>query len=179
MCKNEDRTERGVFDSTVIENVMLCSEHFRLRLNVPHFPRCSPGNFLQIACGPGEVDCTHSVMEWTDGGIPQFDQPELVSPEPFLRRPISIAGARYGDKGAEVELIYRVVGLGTSRMSSLVAGDHVTVLGPLGNSFPAPEDGRNAVLVGGGVGIPPLVYLGQELASSGVDVTAFFGGSVK
>jgi len=68
-------------------------------------------------------------------------------------RPFSILSCR----GTRVELLYRVVGGGTRDLSTLEAGDELSLLGPLGRPFPDPEAGRPVVLVAGGVGLPPVL----------------------
>lgn len=75
---------------------------------------------------------------------------------PLLRRPISIADVNFEKN--EVTIIYRVDGEGTRLLSLKQQGEFVDVLGPLGNGFPVNEvqPGKTALLVGGGVGVPPL-----------------------
>lgn len=78
----------------------------------------------------------------------------------LLPRPISICEADT-DTG-RIRLVYRTVGKGTEEFSRLAAGERVTVLGPLGNGFPLTK-GRKVFLMGGGIGIPPMVQLAKEL----------------
>lgn len=88
--------------------------------------------------------------------------------EPLLRRPISIASI---DKETlEFTMIYRAEGRGTTLLSEKKQGDQVDVLGPLGNGFPIDkvETGQKALLVGGGIGVPPLYELSQRLVEKGV-----------
>jgi dihydroorotate dehydrogenase electron transfer subunit len=63
-----------------------------------------------------------------------------------------------------LDIIHRVVGIGTDWMAHLKEGDEVFILGPLGNQFQLPPAGSEAILVGGGVGIPPMIYLAEALA---------------
>ncbi len=77
---------------------------------------------------------------------------------PLLRRPMSVASARTG----QIELIYKVVGGSTQKMTDWTAGHMVDLLGPLGNGWTVPED-THPVLVGGGVGIAPINYLHEQL----------------
>jgi len=77
--------------------------------------------------------------------------------DPLLRRPFSIAGV----EGDVVRIIYRVVGRGTVLLEILATGDKVDCLGPLGRGFDL--DCRRPLLVGGGMGLAPLVYLAQHL----------------
>lgn len=77
--------------------------------------------------------------------------------DPFLRRPFSICGARED----RFLVLYRVVGKGTSLMTGLKEGESLWVLGPLGKGFMDPGKDVDRVLVGGGIGIAPLVFLSQ------------------
>ncbi|CAM3085885.1 dihydroorotate dehydrogenase electron transfer subunit [Filibacter tadaridae] len=88
--------------------------------------------------------------------------------EPLLRRPISIASV---DKEAgQMTIIYRAEGRGTTILSEKRDGDVVDVLGPLGNGFPLEEteSGETAILIGGGIGVPPLYELSKQLTAKGV-----------
>lgn len=88
--------------------------------------------------------------------------------EPLLRRPISISSI---DKETlEFTMIYRADGRGTTLLSEKKQGDQVDVLGPLGNGFPIEkvEAGQKALLVGGGIGVPPLYELSKRLVKKGV-----------
>ena len=78
----------------------------------------------------------------------------------LLPRPISLCGIDK-EKG-ELRLVYRVAGAGTKEFSALTAGDTIDVLGPLGNGFPLLE-GKKAFLIGGGIGIPPMLELAKQL----------------
>jgi len=93
----------------------------------------------------------------------------------MLRRAFSVAGYRATTTQPEVEVIYRVVGVGTKWMRSLRAGDRVSVLGPQGNHFPIEKKAASTWLVAGGVGLPPMLYLAESLRKAGKRVTAFCG----
>ena len=80
--------------------------------------------------------------------------------DPLLRRPFSIHAILDHHR---VQVLYRVVGTGTSLLSTLKKGDSISAIGPLGNSFPLPLTGEEAVLVAGGMGIAPLYFLAQVL----------------
>lgn len=80
----------------------------------------------------------------------------------LLPRPISICTSDI-QRGI-ITLVIRRCGKGTAEFARLAAGDSLQVLGPLGNGFPTEKaEGRRALLVGGGVGIPPLLYLAESL----------------
>ena len=77
----------------------------------------------------------------------------------ILPRPISICGID-AEKGI-LRIVYRIAGEGTKQMSSYQKGDSVKILGPLGNGFTMKKD--RAILIGGGIGIPPMLELAKQL----------------
>ena len=85
----------------------------------------------------------------------------------LLPRPISICGA--DPKSGELRLVFRVSGRGTEEFSRLSAGNRVDLTGPLGNGFPESvlksQSGKTVFLIGGGIGIPPMVQLARTLAA--------------
>ncbi|WP_201781503.1 dihydroorotate dehydrogenase electron transfer subunit [Sporosarcina globispora] len=95
--------------------------------------------------------------------------------DPMLRRPISIAEILPDQ--SQFKMIYRAEGRGTAMLSKKSPGDYVDVLGPLGNGFPITEafGGETAMLVGGGIGVPPLYELSKQLESRGVKVIHVLG----
>jgi len=84
--------------------------------------------------------------------------------EPLLRRPFSLLGLiREAGGLAGIEILFKVVGKGTRRLSRCRVGDHLAVLGPLGNAFLVPDNCNQLILVAGGVGVPPIRFLAQSL----------------
>lgn len=77
----------------------------------------------------------------------------------MLPRPISICEIDKEDKS--LHLVYRVAGKGTEEFSQMQTGMHLDVLGPLGNGFPLKK--KKAFLIGGGIGIPPILELAKQL----------------
>ena len=93
----------------------------------------------------------------------------------FLRRPISVCDSESGI----LTLIYKVVGKGTEYMSTLTSGAKLDVLTGLGNGYDLTASGEKPLLVGGGVGVPPLYKLAKELVKNGKDVTVILGFNTK
>jgi dihydroorotate dehydrogenase electron transfer subunit len=95
--------------------------------------------------------------------------------DPLLRRPISIA--KIDKETNQFTMIYRAEGRGTTLLSRKKAGDEVDVLGPLGHGFQVKETnpGETALLVGGGIGVPPLYELSRQLTDRGVKVVHILG----
>jgi dihydroorotate dehydrogenase electron transfer subunit len=95
----------------------------------------------------------------------------------FLRRPISI---NFVDRQAnELWLMVAMVGDGTRQLGQLHVGDSLNCVLPLGNGFTVQSDSialKKVLLVGGGVGVAPLLYLGAELKAQGCEVTFLLGG---
>jgi dihydroorotate dehydrogenase electron transfer subunit len=166
---------REQFVSTVAVNQPLCREHYRLVLRLDHFPPTAPGQFVQVSCRPideGNADAALEV-DWGEDQQLATAGIDLAAPVAMLRRPFSLAGRRDVVGGVELDIIHRVVGIGTSWLSGLKVGDEVGILGPLGNTFELPSEAQTALLVGGGVGIPPMLYLAEHLA--GRNAVAFCG----
>jgi dihydroorotate dehydrogenase electron transfer subunit len=113
-------------------------------------PGCRPGHFLHL---------------------------KLPSSDIFFRRAMSVAGV--DAKQQEIEIIFRAVGRGTSLLAKMTKGDELDVLGPLGNTFSMPRRNETPVIVAGGVGLPPMMYLAEEMARRGIDpknIEFFYGG---
>lgn len=115
-----------------------------------------------------EVKAGHFVMLRVSDGL-----------DPLLRRPFGvfrvIGGKGASSRGTGIELLYRVVGRGTTILSAKRPGEVLGILGPLGNGFPAPPRGKKAVMVTGGMGIVPLYLLARRLPGS----TLLFGARSK
>jgi len=134
----------------VLSNQLVADRVYRIRLQGDLVQKMtSPGQFLHVKCGPG-ID-------------------------PLLRRPISISDVDI-EEGI-LDMIYRVEGSGTKILSEAVSGAEIDVLGPLGTGFPIEQrvSGDHALLIGGGVGVPPLLYLAKQLVKKGVRVTSVIG----
>ncbi|HEX5851495.1 MAG TPA: dihydroorotate dehydrogenase electron transfer subunit [Solirubrobacteraceae bacterium] len=101
---------------------------------------------------PGQFAMLSAAERW-GGGDEQ---------RPFLARAFSIAR----HSGGESHFLLEDVGPGTKRLCELRAGDELWALGPLGQGFQPPRDGRRAILVGGGVGIAPLAILQDQLSTA-------------
>ena len=159
------RAGRGQFVCSVAANIPLCREHFRLVLRLPSLAPTKPGQFIQISCRDLSADYARDrEWDWNDARHAPEHGPELLGPLALLRRPFSLAGRRDTSGGVELDIIHRVVGVGTDWMARLKQGDEVFILGPLGNQFELPALDSESILVGGGVGIPPMIYLAEALA---------------
>ncbi len=166
--------KRGVFLAEVIQNAPLCHEHFKVTMRIEGFPPSRPGQFVQLQCRPPMPQTGLHTLEWDQSCPPKPTQAELTGKEPLLRRPLSLAGRVDKGTACEIELIYRTVGTGTNWLAGVKAGEPLSVLGPLGNGFTTSK-GKYAALIGGGVGIPPMLYQAKALAGAGKQVVAFCG----
>ena len=79
-----------------------------------------------------------------------------------LRRPLSIMRANAQEQW--IELLYKEVGYGTSLLASRDCGERLNLLGPIGNTFNLSRDKPVRILIGGGVGIPPMIFLAEAIA---------------
>jgi dihydroorotate dehydrogenase electron transfer subunit len=121
-------------EARVLSQLAYDAEQFVLRVEAP---RCAahaqPGSFAHLAC---------------DATIP-------------MRRPLSIMRAH--PSGGWVEFLYKVVGAGLHALAARKAGDTVSLLGPIGRPFSVHAQRPRPLLLGGGVGIPPMVFLAERL----------------
>ncbi len=100
---------------------------------------------------------------------------QIAIPGFFLRRPISIC-----DWDADgMTLIYKAVGRGTDALARMEAGDTLDILNGLGNGYDLSECGKKPLVIGGGVGIPPLYHLTKALTDQGVIPTVILGFNKK
>jgi len=135
-----------VFSASVIRNEELADGIFFMRLRSEKVAgNAFPGQFVNIKCRD--------------------------SLEVFLRRPISIL--RTNTEENTFDIAYMLRGKGTRILSCLKEGDMLDCIGPLGKGFTLPEKGERICVVGGGIGIFPLLFLLER--SKGVDRTAFIG----
>lgn len=141
--------KKYILDLEVRETVAVGKQFVLLRLTDSEpLPEMLPGQFVEV-----RVDNTPSVL---------------------LRRPISIH--YYNKENNELGLLVQLVGDGTRWMATLKAGDTLNVVLPLGNGFTLPTStDESPLLVGGGVGVAPLLYLGMKLKEMGVTPTFLLG----
>ncbi len=89
----------------------------------------------------------------------------------YLRRPISVCDCG----GDTLTLLYKVVGKGTRQMAAMGAGETLDILTGLGNGYDLTPAGDRPLLLGGGVGVPPLYMLAKQLVAAGKEVTVILG----
>ena len=111
-------------------------------------------------CRPGEF-----VMTYIGEGL-----------DPLLGRPMSVHRVRDGRDGREFALLFDVVGRGTDWLARRNAADEVSFVGPLGHGFEVRPRVQQMLLVGGGIGCAPLIWLADELVAEGREVTLLLGG---
>ncbi len=116
----------------VVSHTAFADDQYVLRLHAPRAAAAQPGQFVHLRCA---------------GDLP-------------LRRPYSVLAA---DAAAgTLDLLYKVVGDGGRRLAAVRAGDSLGLLGPIGNTFAPRPERPKLLLIGGGVGIPPVVFLAER-----------------
>ncbi len=133
-------------EATVISNDEIMPGVYLIRLDcLPIAPPARPGQFVMVRCGEGA--------------------------EYQLRRPLSI----HQLDGNKLALLFNVVGRGTQWLSQCQASDKINLLGALGNGYTIHPDSKKLLLVAGGIGIAPLVFMANEAISKGKEVTLLLG----
>jgi len=121
-------------DALVLQQTAYDSDQFVLRLEAPKCAaRAEPGSFVHLTCDPA---------------IP-------------MRRPLSIM--RADPNAGWIEILYKVLGPGLQALAARKAGQRISTLGPIGRPFVAHPERPRTLLIGGGVGIPPMVFLADRL----------------
>lgn len=139
--------KKVLHDLVILKNEHLNKRHFILELQAPEpLPALMPGQFVQVLVKD--------------------------SPTTFLRRPFSIHC--FDASRNSFCLLIQIKGEGTRHLSHIKEGEKLSVMYPLGNSFSLPA-GRKALLVGGGCGVAPLLFLAKWLKDNDVDVTILTG----
>ncbi|MCP8615964.1 dihydroorotate dehydrogenase electron transfer subunit [Salirhabdus salicampi] len=138
-------------DLTITSHKEIAKDIYEMKLTGEALQMPLPGQFVHVKVGRGT--------------------------DPLLRRPISVCDT----EGQSFTMLYRAEGKGTTQLSKEQAGQRVNVLGPLGNGFPTDSisPGETALLVGGGIGVPPLYYLSKTLQAKGVNVIHVLGFQTK
>lgn len=132
----------------VISNNQVSTNLFEMELKAPQtVPLCNPGQFIHI-----RVSSQH---------------------DPLLRRPLSLYDV--DSQTDTITLLYKVVGKGTDILARTAVGEYLDIMGPLGRAFDYPQAGQTAVLVGGGVGIAPLLFLARKLSEQGYGTKVLYG----
>lgn len=137
---------KKILDFTVIENQKLNNSMFLLTLHSNELPPIYPGQFVNIK---------------VEG-----------SPATFLRRPISVHDVDTERKW--LYLLIKMAGAGTRKLAELQKGEKLNIILPLGNSFSIPNSG-DCLLIGGGVGIAPMLHLSKEMKSKGLRPVILIG----
>jgi dihydroorotate dehydrogenase electron transfer subunit len=133
----EDRGTLHLEDARIIKQTAYDGEQFVLRLAAPACAaRARPGSFVHLTC---------------DAAIP-------------MRRPLSIM--RADAEGGWIEVLYKVLGPGLQALAAHKPGDSLSLIGPIGKPFTLHPERPRPVLIGGGVGIPPMIFLSDRLRAS-------------
>lgn len=127
-----------------------------------------PGQFAQLDLSGTALPPAEAIPE---------DLLDAAQREILLRRPFSFTNVTIEGDKTVAELLFCVVGPATLRMTTLSAGDSISVVGPLGNGFSVPDGKKKVLLVAGGMGTPPLQHLAKALMDRNepIEVIVFAG----
>jgi dihydroorotate dehydrogenase electron transfer subunit len=174
---NRSGTNKGIFSATVCGHKQIGHKFYRLGLEfcgtgAKAFSQAEPGQFAQLDLSKAALPTAEKIPE---------DLADTAHRKILLRRPFSFCDIAVEDNKTAVEILYRVVGPATLRMSTLSKGDSVSVIGPLGNGFSIPADKKMALLIVGGRGAGPLIHLAKALTTNcpSTEVFAFAGAKTK
>jgi dihydroorotate dehydrogenase electron transfer subunit len=139
---------KRIEDFIIKENRRLNNDFFILEITGSNYiPQLKPGQFVQVKVED--------------------------SPETFLRRPLSVHDV--DREKNTIKLLIQIAGKGTKKLSNLKEGESLNLIYPLGNSFSMPAENAHILLVGGGCGVAPLLFLGKYLKSNGYNPEILLG----
>jgi len=175
MSEKCSSSAKGVFETFVSSNKQIGKRFYRLRLEFSAngaraFADFQPGQFAELDLSGTALPSVENIPEHL------LDAAERNI---LLRRPFSFTDVTADRDKTFADLLYCVVGPATLRMTTLSAGNSVSVIGPLGNGFSIPDGKKTALLVVGGMGGPPLLHLAKVLTADShatrIEVIAFAG----
>ncbi|HEY7801164.1 MAG TPA: dihydroorotate dehydrogenase electron transfer subunit [Dehalococcoidia bacterium] len=151
--------------ATVVENERLYGDTYITWFRSPELARGAyPGQFIMLRCSD---DAAYSCAPGAAGAH---------ADDPLLPRPMSYHRVRDGAGGPEWSILFDIVGRGTAWLAARKPGDHVYGWGPLGRGYEIGHASRNLLLVAGGIGVAPLVWLADDAVARGLNVTMVVGG---
>jgi dihydroorotate dehydrogenase electron transfer subunit len=155
--------------ATVTENTHLYADTYEMWCSAPDLAHAAyPGQFIMLRCS-GDAD-------YGLAGDPASPiSPPASQYDPLLPRPMSYYRTRQTPTGPEWAILYDVVGRGTAWLANRKPGDKIYAWGPLGNGYEIGRTSRNLLLVAGGVGVAPLVWLADDACAKGLNVTMIVG----
>ncbi|MBN2455976.1 MAG: dihydroorotate dehydrogenase electron transfer subunit [Sedimentisphaerales bacterium] len=167
------KTNKGPFEASVSANRQIGQLFYRLKLDfcdtaAEAFAAARPGQFAQL-------DLSRTILPVPED-IPD-NLRDVARRNIVLRRPFSFCDIVCESEKTSVEILYKVVGPASLRMTTLSGGDLISIIGPLGNGFRIPDNKKRALLVIGGIGAGPLQHLAKVLTEehSEEEVVAFVG----
>ena len=173
MTNNRSSANKGVFCAVVSANKQIGQRFYRLKLEfsgagAEAFGNFKPGQFAELDLCDTALPPAKTIPE---------DLSDAAGRKILLRRPFSFTDVTSQGGKILVDILYCVVGPATLRMTTLAAGNSVSIIGPLGNGFWVPDGKKRAVLVAGGMGGGPLEYLAKILTADypGIEVIALAG----
>lgn len=144
MTHPESRDTISLENTVVLDHQTFPGDQYLLRLQAPEIAAsASAGSFVHLRC---------------DDALP-------------MRRPMSIM--RADSKQGWIDILYKSHGLGTALLAKRQQGERISVLGPIGKPFKQDEYRSRPLLIGGGVGIPPMVFLAEHMKSSYKELSPF------
>jgi dihydroorotate dehydrogenase electron transfer subunit len=140
----ESRNTLHLEQAEMLKHIAFAGDQYYMRLHAPLTAACAqPGNFIHMQC---------------DTDLP-------------MRRPMSIM--RVDKDAGWIELLYKAHGVGTTRLSKRNVGDTIDLIGPIGLPFKLKQYKKYPLLIGGGVGIPPMIFLAEHIKATGKKIEPF------
>ena len=160
-------SKKRLFTANVVSNKTVRPGFCKLRLEfdaagAQAFDGVMPGQFAEIQLSQTALPSEEKIPD---------DLADRAARQIILRRPFSFSQVDNLNGKIYVEILYCVLWPGRLRMTTLSTSDKVSVIGPIGNGFSIPQGKKNAILIAGGMGAPPLQHLAEFLHSQHKDIS--------
>jgi dihydroorotate dehydrogenase electron transfer subunit len=181
------KVQRKLFHATIVANFPLrkpgLQENYLVQVQINQELTCQPGQFFKFDLTEQLGRRSLQIIEAHNDHSPLqiknlHPENDFLRRQPLLARPYSVGLCRPVPGGTMLTFLYKILGPGSSKLAELKAGQKLVVLGPLGGSgFYRPKNKTRALMVAGGVGLPPLLFLSGNLLQEQIESIHLFIGA--
>ncbi len=181
------KVQKKLFQATVVTNLPLrktgLQGNYLIQVKISEPVTCRPGQFFKFdLTGHLEHKILDIVEAENDHNLLHINNISLandfVARQPLIARPYSVGLCEDRDHTTLITFVYKILGPGSQKLSEVNPGQVLTILGPLGGSvFYRPKNKSRALMVAGGVGLPPLLFLSRQFLQEGITSVHLFIGA--
>lgn len=179
--------QKKLCHATIVKNFPLrrpgLQGNYLLKIHISDTVACSPGQFFKVDLTEQlERESLEIIDTENDQNVLHINhltpENDFIRRRPLISRPYSVGLCRHVPDGTLITFLYKILGPGSEKLSELKSGKRLVALGPLGGSgFYLPKGTTRALMVAGGVGLPPLLFLSRKLLEQKIESIHLFIGA--